>query len=57
MRTSQKRSTDACRNGKSVHVRGTLRCERLGCYELVADAGKGTLNYDDRFTVPFYAFK
>jgi hypothetical protein len=34
--TSQKRLTDTPRNAQLVRVKRTLRCERLGRYELVA---------------------
>ncbi len=44
------RFTGAHCNCEPVCVRGTLRCERLGRYELVAATGEISLNYEGEFT-------
>ncbi len=54
VQTSQKRFTGGCRNGESVRVRGTLRCERLGCCELVAVTGEGSLTYESGFNMLYF---
>ncbi len=38
------------RNGKPVFARGTLRCECLGHYELVAAIGEDSHSREGRFT-------
>ncbi len=47
VQTSQKRITGAL----LVRVRRTLRCKRLGCYELVAATEEDSHNSYYRFTI------
>ncbi len=47
VRSSQLRYTGAHCNGE---IRGTLRCKRLGHYELVAATKEGSYNHESRFT-------
>ncbi len=56
MHTSQNRYTGAHRNDETVRVRGTLRCKRLGRFELVEATGEGSHDCESRFTISYYFF-
>ncbi len=54
VQTFQKRFTVAHRDSELVHIRGILRCERLGSCELMVATGEGSLNCEGIFTITLF---